>query len=1009
MSWYDGSVGALVGRDRELALLDDIVAARDGVVLVTGEPGIGKTRILQELARRVIGGGGAAAWGRMWEVGETPAFWPWLQLLAALEQVDDRAPVLASIDAHGDATARLARFAEVARFLGRRAAVQPLALLFDDVHLADPSSLQLLEFVVPLLGERVVFALAARDGDSGPERSAVLSRIARGAHRLPLGRLRREHVAELVGDRANVERVFELSAGNPLFVEELVAAGGEGLPAFSGVRAVIRERIARLPAPTRAIAEAAAVLGREFRGAVAGELAGASDPQAALQPLTALGMVAMTHPDRYRFSHALIAEAIAGELDPSERARLHLRAAHALEARAADPSTLAHHLLAAGLLAAEAAVTAAERAAQQAMAQLAFEDAAGLLERALHALALAAPADRRRRAVLACAQAEALQHASQHARALAVCDEASAIARELGDRELLARIVLVRGLELRFGQTDARLVAAIRDVIDDDIPVPIRARLLARLAAAEQPAADPMGPVTLAREAIALAAGSTGRDRLEVLYVASAALIDYVPTAELAPLHAEVQALAHALGDRWISIHARLRLCFLAIDRIDRPAFDAAVAAFRTDAAELGLPRWQHHADLLAALTALLDGDFAAAELAADRAAANALGDAHATWLVKVHRAFSARLRTAPPDEHMLELAAPAPHVRGPLRVWFAHETGDLAATRDALAALAELPRDPDMLAIVACAIAFAGERAAAERAYEHVLPRAGTIFVAGAVGTCVVDLFDRVLLLLATATERWDAIDDHAERAIAIANRLASPPWLARVRGDWATALDRRGRPGDAARARALRDEARTAGERLGMPRLAAHFTKQPVPVAPPRTILELARTGELWTVRGFGETVHVKSSRGLEMLAKLVAVPHQPLHALELAGARDPVDGGDAGPQLDAQAKAEYRARLRELVGDRDAAEAANDAGRLARIQHELEALTSELERAVGLGGRDRKAGAASERARSNVQRRIAHAIDQICAGSARLGEHLAATIETGTYCCYRPAPAA
>src|SRR3569623_144686 len=210
-------------------------------------------------------------------------------------------------------------------------------------------------------------------------------------------------------------------------------------------------------------------------------------------------------------------------------------------------------------------------------------------------------------------------------------------------------------------------------------------------------------------------------------------------------------------------------------------------------------------------------------------------------------------------------------------------------------------------------------------------------------------------------------------------------------------------------ASARALRDEARTAGERLGRPRRAAHSTKQPAPVAPPRTILELARTGELWTVRGFGETVHVKSSRGLEMLAKLVAVPHQPLHALELAGARDPVDGGDAGPQLDAQAKAEYRARLRELVGDRDAAEAANDAGRLARIQHELEALTSELERAVGLGGRDRKAGAASERARSNVQRRIAHAIDQICAGSARLGEHLAATIETGTYCCYRPAPAA
>src|SRR3569833_979115 len=127
-----------------------------------------------------------------------------------------------------------------------------------------------------------------------------------------------------------------------------------------------------------------------------------------------------------------------------------------------------------------------------------------------------------------------------------------------------------------------------------------------------------MGPVTLAREAIALAAGATGRDRLEVLYVASAALIDYVPTAELAPLQAEVQALAHALGDRWISLHARLRLCFLAIARIESPTFDAAVAAFRTDSAELGLPRCQHLADLLAALTTQHKKNNTATVLAAD-------------------------------------------------------------------------------------------------------------------------------------------------------------------------------------------------------------------------------------------------------------------------------------------------------------------------------------------------------------------------------------------------------
>src|SRR5258706_8112021 len=161
---------ALVGRDRELELLDELVAqavAGDrAVALITGEPGIGKTRLLEELARRVAAVGGTCAWGRMLEVGLTPAFWPWIQILGALETGDDRAPVLGSVD-RADAASRLARFAEVVAYIGRRAAEQPIALVFDDLHVADPSSLQLLEYVLPLLaGKRVVVALAARDRDA---------------------------------------------------------------------------------------------------------------------------------------------------------------------------------------------------------------------------------------------------------------------------------------------------------------------------------------------------------------------------------------------------------------------------------------------------------------------------------------------------------------------------------------------------------------------------------------------------------------------------------------------------------------------------------------------------------------------------------------------------------------------------------------------------------------------------------------------------------------------------
>ncbi len=171
--------------------------------------------------------------------------------------------------------------------------------------------------------------------------------------------------------------------------------------------------------------------------------------------------------------------------------------------------------------------------------------------------------------------------------------------------------------------------------------------------------------------------------------------------------------------------------------------------------------------------------------------------------------------------------------------------------------------------------------------------------------------------------------------------------------------------------------------------------------------TAVTIERAGELWTVRGFAEELHVKDSRGIQMLARLVAEPHRELHALDLGGGGDGADGGDAGELLDATARSAYRDRLRELGAERDEAETWGDAGRVERATLEIETLTEELERAVGLGGRARKTGSASERARSNVQRRVNHALQQIRAASPRIGEHLTASIRTGTYCCYEPGP--
>ena len=1029
----------LIGRDRDVEALDAVVrrvmSGERAVVMLSGEPGIGKTRLLDALATRFVAAGGQTAWGRTSEVGLTPAFWPWLQILGALEVADDRAPKLGSLDGRADAASRLALFDAVAGFIERRAQVSAIALLVDDLHVADPSSLQLLEYLVPLLASRrVLLALAARDTDATPEISVALARLQRGALRIPLARLGRADVAELVGERADAERVYQLSEGNPLFVEELVASAQGGtmlrLPQLSSVRGVIRERVARLPQPTHAALLAAAVVGRDFRGRVVADMladanAGSLDDAEAgarLEPALRLGMIAMTSPDRYRFSHALIAEAMADELDVAERARLHLRAAQSLERReGGDVSVIAHHLLEAGNLAAEAAVSAAERAAKTAIAQLAFEDAAALLARAVDALGLAAPSDAARRARLLCARAEALHHAGQHAPANAVCDDAAAIARTLEDPEPLARIALARGLELRFGATDHVLVDALREALGrlDTTPTALRARVLARLAGAAQPAENPLVPLEHAREAIAMARSLPDRERLDVVYTATAALVDYMPGEELEAIHREVLDLARASGARLIAVHTQLRLCFTALERVDRAAFEQALAAYRAVATALDLPRWLRWVHMLEALRAHLDGRFADAEREASSAEAisSAIGDRHALNLLSFHRAMAAAARSAPIARDFREAA----QIMGPGRLaalaWQAADAGELDVARAHLDSIGDSAlEDPNLAAMVACVIVALGDARAAARRYDELGHRSGQIVLGSMVGFCVQDLFDRVLLVLATSATHWDAIDRHAELALATARKLASPVWAARVRADWAHALDCRDRAGDRQRAQELWSAALSDAERLDMPRqiercraaLAGMAPRAPArapQLAAANERILLNREGELWTVSGFGEAIHVRDSRGLQMLARLVAEPGRALHALDLAGAGDGIDLGDAGEMLDKTARAQYRARLSDLVSERDEAESLGDRGRIERANQELELLTAELERAVGLGGRERRAGSATERARSNVQRRLNHALQQIRAASRRLGEHFAACLRTGTYCVYRP----
>jgi hypothetical protein len=157
------------------------------------------------------------------------------------------------------------------------------------------------------------------------------------------------------------------------------------------------------------------------------------------------------------------------------------------------------------------------------------------------------------------------------------------------------------------------------------------------------------------------------------------------------------------------------------------------------------------------------------------------------------------------------------------------------------------------------------------------------------------------------------------------------------------------------------------------------------------------------------------------MRYLARLFAEPGREIHVLDLvalengrvsdgnggAGAGLAVAGiGDAGPILDARAKEAYRRRLAEIEEDVEAARAAGDVEWEERADAERDCLIRELSRAVGLGGRDRTTGSASERARVSVTRAIRSALDRIRAHDPRLGAHLDHCVRTGTYCAYRPA---
>jgi predicted ATPase/DNA-binding SARP family transcriptional activator len=448
----------LVGRVRELSRLNEMArraaGGRGGVVLVTGEPGIGKTRLVEELIRGPHSY--TTAWGGAVEGGGTPAYWPWLGVLRSLLDHDDREAVVSAIGSGaaelaqivpeineitgaGEAppapdpeTARLHLFEAVAGFLGALARRRPMVVIFDDLQWADTASLQLLGLLAARISCLPLLVVGTyREAEIGHDHSlrdtlAVLARH-QVVERVPLSGLSGGEVGALIAQTTGAPAIPEVAAavlsrteGNPFFVTELAKllaseqrslAGAipDSLPA--GVCDVVRRRLRRLPDETTTILSMAAVAGKEFDLDVL-ESAVALDGDRTLVLIEAalLGGLVFEHPaviGRFRFSHDLVREAILDELSAMRRARMHVRLGEAIEARhgISGPHVieLAHHFAFASSSAdADKAIGYALAAAETSKSGLAHEQAQQLLRGGLALLTHLPAGERRDRRELEC-------------------------------------------------------------------------------------------------------------------------------------------------------------------------------------------------------------------------------------------------------------------------------------------------------------------------------------------------------------------------------------------------------------------------------------------------------------------------------------------------------------------------------------------------------------------------------------------------------------------------------
>lgn len=670
-----GTGRLFVGRERELSALDEALdqalEGRGRIVLLAGDPGIGKTRTAEMLARAAEQRGVNVLWGRCYEEPGAPPYWPWVKLIrgyaagrdvgalravggsglgliaGVVPEVAAKIPGLQPHASSADAQARLRLFDAIAGLWKQAAADREQLLILDNLHWADAPSLRLLEFLATeMTASRLVVLGTYRDIELSRQHplSHTLGELARHTcfSRMRLTGLTRAETGKFIAaatgqapSPALLSNVHAQTEGNPLFVaemtrflmqENMLASMPRRIP--EGIREVIGTRLNRLSQACNDVLAAAAVIGRSFRQSILERLL--DEPvlsrcgPALEEALAASVIEERAARGTFQFCHALIREMLYEEQAASRRSSLHLRIGAALEARYAEDltphlSALAYHYCAAlpGGDAAQAAAYA-ERAAEHADRLFAPEEAVRLYRLALDALEGAGAIQAARRLRLQIALGGALIKAGENLRALEILTEVAGSAKALGLAEELARAA--RAVEEATwrpglpGNTAAQMLGEALSGLGEGDGI-LKAEVLASLARAQIFSGQPEQGIATSEQAVAMAR------RLGDRATVAAALRSGLPARwdpgrlKVRLSHAEeAMRLAAEIGDKEAVAEAAAWRFWDLIELGELPTVAADLPSFVRQAEELRQPFYRYMGVLTLAMLGLARGRFADSE-----------------------------------------------------------------------------------------------------------------------------------------------------------------------------------------------------------------------------------------------------------------------------------------------------------------------------------------------------------------------------------------------------------